>query len=68
MLRHTSPQISFTKAERFKKNLSASQTDFFIPNKKNGRTTNMGYGKKKLMPDHVLTNAKIYPSPNKYNT
>ena len=69
LLQHSSPKISFTKAERFlARHTESSLSPLKIPNTLSGRYTGMGYGRKEFLPPYHMKNAQCYPAPDQYMT
>ncbi|KAL4499903.1 hypothetical protein ABPG72_015252 [Tetrahymena utriculariae] len=70
-LRHASPQISFSKQDRFpelKSNESTLSQRINLPSTNSPKSCTFGFGKKHFIPQHVLRNAKENPSPNHYQS
>lgn len=69
MLLHSSTAHSFPKGIRFTRRRIDYEdvTQIQLPSLQSTRYTNFGFGKKNLLPQHVMRNAKEIPPPNSYN-
>ncbi|CAD8210330.1 unnamed protein product [Paramecium pentaurelia] len=68
-LRHSIPEVSFSKAQRFDKNLTLkTEFNYSIPDTigSQGRQTGFGYGNKFISPLYVQRNAEQNPPPDAY--